>query len=244
MKTRPFHEITRADVGKAWLRLFGRVWPVADFIGRILPMDVGKRIYLCDDIVQVENDEQRDARLGNVKRNPGDEFSDYPPSDRDLLRQMKPLLRSCGEYYEWSISGNSYDLSETLTASEIRRFINDYIYNLTDREMFEEWEGKATGEATKWSDDDFDEDGRYGDALNVYDTYLFKTRDGGMVIWEFSVSYGGDYDEVDPPWSQDDSPQAGELLELLEKWPSDVDTLLEGLGGHMVSKDEPAAAFE
>jgi len=31
-------------------------------IGRVLPRDIGKRVYLIDDIIQVENDEQREAR--------------------------------------------------------------------------------------------------------------------------------------------------------------------------------------
>jgi len=60
---RPYREITRADVGKAHFRAFGRVWPVADFIGRIMAQDVGKRVYKVGDIVQVENNEQRARRL-------------------------------------------------------------------------------------------------------------------------------------------------------------------------------------
>lgn len=58
-----FKEITSNDVGKSVFRAFERNWPVQDFIGRILPQDVGKRVYLVGDILQVENDEQRINRL-------------------------------------------------------------------------------------------------------------------------------------------------------------------------------------
>jgi hypothetical protein len=50
------------DVGRATIDAFGRKWPVVDFIGEIQPRDVGKRIYLRGDILQVENDEQLATR--------------------------------------------------------------------------------------------------------------------------------------------------------------------------------------
>lgn len=64
--SRPFHTLTLADVGRPWLRAFGATWPVSGFIGRILADDVGKRVYLTDGILQVENDSQRAARLAKV----------------------------------------------------------------------------------------------------------------------------------------------------------------------------------
>lgn len=51
-------------VGRSLFPAFGRRWLVQNFIGRILPDDVGKRVYLCDGILQVENDKQRAKRLG------------------------------------------------------------------------------------------------------------------------------------------------------------------------------------
>jgi hypothetical protein len=65
-----FFEIGPRDVGRATIGAFGQVWPVANFMGRVLPGDVGKRVYrvpMHDKsgyILQVENDAQRDARLG------------------------------------------------------------------------------------------------------------------------------------------------------------------------------------
>ena len=65
-----YYVITPADVGKATLHAFGRTWPVVDFMGRILPRDVGKRVTMRRDnadvssFPQVENDEQLRARLG------------------------------------------------------------------------------------------------------------------------------------------------------------------------------------
>lgn len=63
MSLRPYREITRADVGHFLFEAFGRKWRVSDFIGTILPGDVGKRVYKVDGILQVENDEQRATRL-------------------------------------------------------------------------------------------------------------------------------------------------------------------------------------
>jgi hypothetical protein len=60
---RPFQQITQADVGRNKFKAFGRSWPVEDFIGQILPQDVGKRVYLIDGILQVENNEQLRKRL-------------------------------------------------------------------------------------------------------------------------------------------------------------------------------------
>lgn len=63
------HTIEEADVGKASHKIAGRTWRVSDWIGSILPSDVGKRVYLVtfgdaasDAFLQVENDEQRDRR--------------------------------------------------------------------------------------------------------------------------------------------------------------------------------------
>lgn len=58
-----FYTITAGDVGKATIRAFGRPWAASSFIGVILPGDVGKRVYRRGTILQVENDEQRAARL-------------------------------------------------------------------------------------------------------------------------------------------------------------------------------------
>lgn len=69
MPSRPFIEITAANVGKHLLTAFGRQWLVSEFMGRVLPGDVGKRVYLFGDTrdmgayLQVENDEQRARRV-------------------------------------------------------------------------------------------------------------------------------------------------------------------------------------
>ena len=59
---RQYREITEDDVGKSLFAAFGRTWPTSGFMGRILSIDVGKRVYLVGDILQVENDEQRTER--------------------------------------------------------------------------------------------------------------------------------------------------------------------------------------
>ena len=68
----PYYTIDRGDVGIRYFHVFGHLWLVEEFIGTILPQDVGKRVYQVGDILQVENDEQRDARVfarrGEVRR--------------------------------------------------------------------------------------------------------------------------------------------------------------------------------
>lgn len=58
-----FYTIQASDMGERFLKCLGNVWPVSDFIGRIQPRDVGKRVYRRGDILQVENDEQLQRRL-------------------------------------------------------------------------------------------------------------------------------------------------------------------------------------
>ena len=62
---RRYYTIGTADIGQPCIRAFGQTWPVADFLGRVLPGDVGKRVYQVRGLyhLQVENDEQRDRRL-------------------------------------------------------------------------------------------------------------------------------------------------------------------------------------
>ena len=57
------YTLTKEDVGCPWLKIFSSVWLVTNFMGRVLPGDVGKRVYLRGGVLQVENDEQRDKRL-------------------------------------------------------------------------------------------------------------------------------------------------------------------------------------
>lgn len=59
---RGFVTIAQEDVGRSLFEAFGRKWPTTSFIGRITSLDVGKRVYLRGGVLQVENNEQRDAR--------------------------------------------------------------------------------------------------------------------------------------------------------------------------------------
>ena len=60
---RQFVTIEQADVERPFFKAFGRSWPTSNFIGRVLPGDISKRVYLVGDILQVESEEQR-ARRG------------------------------------------------------------------------------------------------------------------------------------------------------------------------------------
>lgn len=58
-----YYTITEADVGQPIIHAFGRVHLVSGFLGRVLAGDVGKRVYQRGGILQIENNEQRDARV-------------------------------------------------------------------------------------------------------------------------------------------------------------------------------------
>ena len=61
--TKPYYELKASDIGQHTIRAFGRTWLTQNFMGQVLPGDVGKRVYQFNDILQVENDEQRERRL-------------------------------------------------------------------------------------------------------------------------------------------------------------------------------------
>ena len=63
---RKYYTLQASDVRRPLLIAFGQAWPVVNFIGRVLPQDVGKRVYLVGDILQVENDDQRAKRLARA----------------------------------------------------------------------------------------------------------------------------------------------------------------------------------
>lgn len=58
-----YYTIERDDIGRSYIEAFGKTWRLADVIGRVQPLDVGKRVYQRDGVLSVENDQQRDARL-------------------------------------------------------------------------------------------------------------------------------------------------------------------------------------
>ena len=57
-----------SDIGKRQITdILGVVHDLTDSIGRVMALDVGKRAYMVGGppgVVQVENDQQRDARMG------------------------------------------------------------------------------------------------------------------------------------------------------------------------------------
>jgi hypothetical protein len=66
-RRRLVHTISAADIGKRTIRIEDRPRSVADFIGHVMPRDVGKRVYVVGDVLQVENDIQlRDRRASEA----------------------------------------------------------------------------------------------------------------------------------------------------------------------------------
>ncbi len=94
-----FYTITHADVTSFAIRAFGRAWPVADFIGRVMLQDVGKRVYLRGDILQVENHKQFAARLAR-------EHEEATPSDRcECEEHTCPLTLDTGKHPAGDVCG-------------------------------------------------------------------------------------------------------------------------------------------
>jgi hypothetical protein len=57
--------LTRDDVGRSFVTTFGKARDLTGVMGPVQPIDVGKRLYIgVDDVLQVENDEQRAGRTG------------------------------------------------------------------------------------------------------------------------------------------------------------------------------------
>lgn len=95
---RAWYEIKPTDVGRATIFAWLGRWNVADFMGRIQPQDVGKRIvHVGDGVLQVENDAQRDARVRKnpTQRNPpliqksGGEYIDIADAKRIIRRHYR-----------------------------------------------------------------------------------------------------------------------------------------------------------
>jgi hypothetical protein len=62
-REREYREITADDVGRSTFKAFGRNWPTENFIGQIMSVDVGKRVYRTSErVVSVESSEQFKAR--------------------------------------------------------------------------------------------------------------------------------------------------------------------------------------
>jgi hypothetical protein len=74
---RDFYTLKNLDVGQPTIRAFGRIWQTADCIGRVLPTDVGRRVYKSADGIQVESDDQRIARTTNYEHVELDERPAY-----------------------------------------------------------------------------------------------------------------------------------------------------------------------
>lgn len=65
MKNRRFVEITQKDVGHRTFRAFDRVWSAATFLPagqKIAHADIGKRVYLGRNSIDVETDAQFESR--------------------------------------------------------------------------------------------------------------------------------------------------------------------------------------
>ena len=67
MTPRHVHTLTAEDVGQSSHRIAGRPWSVASWIGSVRPIDIGKRVYLVDDVLTVESDAQRAARRARTE---------------------------------------------------------------------------------------------------------------------------------------------------------------------------------
>lgn len=54
-------------VGKCSVLARGKMYSMSSVMGRIIERDVGKQVFETNGVIQVENDEQRDRRLGRFE---------------------------------------------------------------------------------------------------------------------------------------------------------------------------------
>jgi hypothetical protein len=124
------------------------------------------------------------------------------------------------------VNGTSYDIPKDKT-NEI--WDDKFVY-LSDKDFLEKWSKELLKEdfEKKFEVDDFDEDGKYRNPLNITQTYSFKTNDGGEAVWDF----WGNEDTDGVLDITDKSPEALELETLLNKYVGpveDLDSLFEKL---------------
>lgn len=131
-----FYTIRVTDVGKPTLKIFGRVWPVSDFIGKIMTQDVGKRVYLVGGILQVENEAQLKVRLAREggQKNPKITLPDgriFP------AYEGKPLSWDPGLYFTSDEGKLGYPKARAVLAemdnSSLDRMRREYVKASFDR---------------------------------------------------------------------------------------------------------------
>lgn len=59
-----FITLTSRHIGKRTIKAFGKSWFVSDFIGQILPQDVGRRVFDKGDYLAAEDNKHMKERLG------------------------------------------------------------------------------------------------------------------------------------------------------------------------------------
>ncbi len=59
-----FITLTSKHVGRRIINAFGKSWFVSDFIGQILPQDVGRRVFDKGDYLAAEDNKHMKERLG------------------------------------------------------------------------------------------------------------------------------------------------------------------------------------
>jgi len=77
MSSDKYREITQDDVGRSFFHAFGKQWMVADFIGRITSLDVGKRVFLREGVLRVENHKQLAERILREPQKPAPEATEH-----------------------------------------------------------------------------------------------------------------------------------------------------------------------
>lgn len=86
-----YYVIKRTDVGQPTIHFLGNTWLVENFIGQILPGDVGKRVYIVSpDVLQVENDEQFRTRTAHEALSEASAHT-VPGSRDEVVAQAKAL---------------------------------------------------------------------------------------------------------------------------------------------------------
>lgn len=99
---RYIHTILPRDVGKSRIKTgIGGTINIGDAFGPVQELDVGKRVYNVDGVIQVENNEQRDARTA-PKKNPRRRVRRNPLDRKQAQNRITAALNTL-RIYGWTV---------------------------------------------------------------------------------------------------------------------------------------------
>lgn len=144
--------------------------------------------------------------------------SHYQPAE--AAEKLAPIISKAEIFYEFNLDGNVDEFDSSLVTG-IRNTLNLYGQRAVLEKYSKDLLHKEFDEI--FEEDDFN-DSEYNDVCYFTEVYLFETKDGGKVVFDF---YLEDYSDAGNDIAND-SPQASEAYAILNN-SSDLDTIVKEL---------------